>query len=64
MSFRDAEHRQWLTRQVTVAIVKVIQPQTAASLKLWLDEIRGKVRLGVLALRLGALRVMRVAAEC
>ena len=49
MSFRDAEHRQWLTGQVTVAFVKIIQPQTAASLKLWLDEITVEVRLGVLA---------------
>jgi hypothetical protein len=48
---------------LTVAFVKVIQPQTAASLKLWLDEIRVEVRLGVLAPRLDALLVTLGAEE-
>jgi hypothetical protein len=59
MSFRDAEREgPRLTKQGTVAFVSIVQPQTAASLKLWLDEIRVEVRLGVLAPRLDALLVM------
>ena len=52
-----------MTKRATVALIGIVQPRTAASLKLWLDEIRVEVGLGVLAPRLGALRVMLVAAE-
>jgi hypothetical protein len=64
MSFRDAEReRPRLTKGGTVAFIYIVQPQTAASLKLWLDEIRGKVRLGVLALRVDGFLVRLVAEE-
>jgi hypothetical protein len=58
MSFRDAEREgPRFTTHGTVAFVYMVQPQTAASLKLWLDEIRVEVRLGVLVRGLDALLV-------
>ena len=44
-----------MRKRATVALVRIVHPWTAASLKLWLDEIRVEVRLGVLASRLDGL---------
>ena len=52
-----------MRKRATVAFVGSVQPGTAASLKLWLDEIRVEVRLGVLAPRLEALLVTLSAEE-
>ena len=52
-----------MTKRATVARVGSLQPQTAASLKLWLDEIRVEVRLGVLGACRGAPLVMWGAGE-